>query len=113
MRKESPLPEKEMHNYPVRRRYRCTIANSPCTPAEFRVDQLRAPEDRHADAHQVSAISGSSSIVALRGRLLHLAGSYDNDGIWVGAYVDDEDLQLAKRGARSSQDPEPGGPAVP
>lgn len=40
-----------------------------------------------------SAISGSSSLLALRGRCLHLAGSYELDGLWVGAYVDDEDLR--------------------
>lgn len=40
-----------------------------------------------------TAISGSSSLVALRGRCLHLAGSYELDGLWVGAYVDDEDLR--------------------
>lgn len=77
------------------------------------MDQFHTPEDHSVGAHQVSAISGSSSIVALRGRLLHLAGSYDNDGAWVGAYVDDEDLQLAKRGARKSSAPESDGPASP
>jgi hypothetical protein len=40
-----------------------------------------------------TAISGSSNLVALRGRCLHLAGSYELDGLWVGAYVDDEDLR--------------------
>ena len=82
------------------------IANSPIYPRISRVDQLRTPEDHRIDTPQVSAISGSSSIVAIRGRLLHLAGSYDNDGTWVGAYVDDEDLQLVKRGGRKPPDPE-------
>jgi len=45
----------------------------------------------------VSAISGSSNLVALRGRCLHLAGSYEIDGIWVGAYVDDDDLRRLRR----------------
>lgn len=40
-----------------------------------------------------AAISGSSNLIALRGRCLHLAGSYELDGLWVGAYVDDEDLR--------------------
>lgn len=49
----------------------------------------------------VSAISGSSNLVALKGRCLHLAGSYEIDGMWVGAYVDDDDL---RRMRRESQD---------
>lgn len=40
-----------------------------------------------------AAISGGSNLIALRGRCLHLAGSYELDGLWVGAYVDDEDLR--------------------
>ena len=53
-----------------------------------------------SDPPRVSAVSGSSSLIALRGRHLHLAGSYETDGFWVGAYVDDKDLQLARRQVR-------------
>lgn len=60
------------------------------------------------DVPKVSAISGSSSLVALRGRHLHLAGSYENGGDWVGAYVDDEELQLVRRAASKSRRPAQG-----
>lgn len=73
----------------------------PLIPRTYRVEHSVSSDDQNLESPQVSAISGSSSILALRGRLLHLAGSYENEGIWVGAYVDDEDLQLAKRGTSS------------
>lgn len=54
----------------------------------------------HSDQPQVAAVSGSSNLIALRGRHLHLAGSYESDGFWVGAYVDDKDLQLVRHRLR-------------
>jgi len=48
----------------------------------------------------ISAISGSSNLVSLRGRYLHFAGSYESDGIWIGAYVDDEDLRRLRLDSR-------------
>lgn len=73
------------------------------------VDQpLLPPEGPMPDVPKVSAISGSSSLVALRGRHLHLAGSYENGGDWVGAYVDDEELQLVRRAANKNMKPAQG-----
>jgi hypothetical protein len=54
---------------------------------------MSAPTTQPSEPGGLSAISGSSSLVALRGRHLHLAGSYEIDGILVGAYVDDTDLR--------------------
>lgn len=54
---------------------------------------MSAPTIQPSEPGGLSAISGSSSLVALRGRHLHLAGSYEIDGILVGAYVDDSDLR--------------------
>lgn len=79
--------------------------HSPFPTGIHPVEQSQPPpENPGAEAPRVSAISGSSSLVALRGKRLHLAGSYQNDGIWVGAYVDDEDLQLARRTGRKPSD---------
>lgn len=64
------------------------------------MERSTSPIEPSQGTPRVSAISGSSSLVALRGRLLHLAGSYETDGSWVGAYVDDEELQLVRRAAR-------------
>lgn len=56
-----------------------------------------------SDEPRVSAVSGSSSLIALRGRHLHLAGSYEFEGLWVGAYVDDEDMRLVRLQAKKEE----------
>lgn len=61
-----------------------------CTLAERPMSALPLPS---LDQIGSSAISGSSNLIALRGRCLHLAGAYELDGLWVGAYVDDDDLR--------------------
>ncbi|MCB9496977.1 MAG: hypothetical protein H6686_08865 [Fibrobacteria bacterium] len=55
----------------------------------------------------VSAVSGSSNLIALRGRRLHLAGSYEVEGLWVGAYVDDQDVQRLRAQAGQAAPPPP------